>query len=114
MGLCPFHQEKTPSFNVNQTRQFYNCFGCGVGGDALKFVMEIDGLSFPETLKLLAERHGIPMPKRPDYSDADSKLRGALMEMHAIAAQLLPGESARSAGRGGAGLSRSARRLRRN
>jgi len=88
VGLCPFHQEKTPSFNVNQTRQFYKCFGCGVSGDMLKFVMEIDGLTFPETLKLLAERNGIPMPKRTEYADADSKLRGALMEMHAIAAQV--------------------------
>lgn len=87
-GLCPFHQEKTPSFSVNQTRQFYKCFGCGVSGDVLKFVMEIDGLTFPETLKLLAERFGIPMPKRAEFADAESKLRGALMEMHAIAAQV--------------------------
>jgi DNA primase len=87
-GLCPFHQEKTPSFSVNQTRQFYKCFGCGVSGDMLKFVMEIDGLTFPETLKLLAERNGIPMPKRTEYADAESKLRGALMEMHAIAVQV--------------------------
>ncbi len=63
-GLCPFHQEKTPSFSVSQTRQFYKCFGCGAGGDALKFVMEVDGLTFPEALKLLAERNGIPMPQR--------------------------------------------------
>jgi DNA primase len=88
VGLCPFHQEKTPSFNVNQTRQFYKCFGCGVSGDVLKFVMEMDGLTFPETLKLLAEHYGIPMPKRTEYADAESKLRGALMEMHAIAAQI--------------------------
>jgi DNA primase len=88
LGLCPFHQEKTPSFNVNQARQFYKCFGCGAGGDALKFVMEVDGLTFPEALKLLAERNGIPMPKRNEYSDADSKLRGALIEMHARAAEL--------------------------
>lgn len=88
LGLCPFHQEKTPSFNVHQARQFYKCFGCGAGGDALKFVMEVDGLTFPEALKLLAERNGIPMPKRNEYSDADSKLRGALLEMHARAAEL--------------------------
>jgi len=88
LGLCPFHQEKTPSFNVNQSRQFYKCFGCGAGGDVLKFVMEVDGLTFPETLKLLSERHGIPMPQRPEYSDADSKLRGALHEMHAIALKM--------------------------
>jgi DNA primase len=88
VGLCPFHQEKTPSFSVNQSRQFYKCFGCGAGGDALKFVMEVDGLTFPEALKLLAERNGIPMPKRSEYSDADSRLRGALHDMHAIAAKL--------------------------
>ncbi len=88
LGLCPFHQEKTPSLNVNQTRQFYKCFGCGVGGDALDFVMKIDGLTFPEALKLLAERNGIPMPKRTEYADAESKLRGALLDMHAIAASL--------------------------
>lgn len=87
VGLCPFHQEKTGSFNVNQSRQFYKCFGCGVGGDVLKFVQEIDGLTFPEALKMLAERAGIPMPKRSEYADADSKLRAALFEIHSIAAQ---------------------------
>jgi DNA primase len=86
LGLCPFHQEKTPSFNVNQTRQFYKCFGCGVGGDALDFVMRIDGLTFPEALKLLAERNGVPMPKRTEYADVESKLRAGLLDMHAIAA----------------------------
>src|SRR5437016_1635313 len=88
VGLCPFHQEKTPSFSVNQTRQFYKCFGCGVSGDALKFVMEFDGLTFPEALKLLAERNGIPMPKRTEYADAESKLRAALLEIHGVAARL--------------------------
>jgi DNA primase len=87
-GLCPFHQEKSPSFNVNQARQFYKCFGCGVSGDALKFVQEIDGLTFPEALKMLAERAGIPMPKRHEYADADSKLRAALFEIHSIAADI--------------------------
>jgi DNA primase len=88
VGLCPFHQEKSGSFNVNGLRQFYKCFGCGVGGDVLKFVMEIDGLTFPEALKMLAESHGIPMPKRSDYADTDSRLRGALFEIHSIAAQI--------------------------
>src|SRR5579871_6743498 len=88
LGLCPFHQEKTGSFNVNQTRQFYKCFGCGVGGDVLKFVQEIDGLTFPEALKMLAEKNGIPMPRRSDYADADSKLRAAIFEIHSIAARL--------------------------
>ncbi len=87
LGLCPFHTEKTPSFNVNATVQRYKCFGCNVGGDVLQFVMEIERISFFEALKLLAERHGIPMPKR-EYSDPDAKLRGALMEMHEIAARV--------------------------
>jgi DNA primase len=88
IGLCPFHQEKTPSFNVNQSRQFFKCFGCGVAGDAFKFVMDLDGLTFPEAIKLLAERNGVPMPTRADYSDPQSKLRGALFEIHKIAAEL--------------------------
>jgi DNA primase len=88
VGLCPFHQEKTGSFNVNQARQFYKCFGCGVGGDVLKFVQEIEGFTFPEALKMLAERHGIPMPKRSEYADADSKLRAAVFEMHSIATEV--------------------------
>ncbi len=87
MGLCPFHSEKTPSFSVHTGHQFYKCFGCGAGGDVLKFVMEIERISFFEALKLLAERNGIAMPKR-EYSDPDSKLRAALMEMHEIAARV--------------------------
>src|SRR5579859_2361963 len=87
LGLCPFHQEKTPSFNVNQTRQFYKCFGCGAGGDVLKFVMEIERITFYEALRLLADRHGIPMPKRSEYSDPDTKLRAALYQMHELAEQ---------------------------
>lgn len=88
VGLCPFHQEKTGSFSVNQSRQFYKCFGCGVGGDVLKFVQEIEGFTFPEALKMLAERNGIPMPKRNEYGDADSKLRAALFEIYSLASQM--------------------------
>jgi DNA primase len=86
-GLCPFHTEKTASFSVHATHQFYRCFGCGATGDMFKFVMEIERISFFEALKLVAERSGIPMPKR-DYSDPDAKLRGALMEMHETAARV--------------------------
>jgi DNA primase len=87
LGLCPFHSEKTPSFNVNAAHQRYKCFGCEAGGDVLQFVMEIERISFFEALKLLAERNGIAMPQR-EYSDPDSKLRGSLTEMHEIAARL--------------------------
>ena len=88
LGLCPFHQEKTPSFSVNQSKQFYKCFGCGKGGDVFTFLMEIDGLTFFEAFKLLAERNGIPMPKRTEHADAESKLRAELLEVHEIAAGL--------------------------
>lgn len=86
-GLCPFHSEKTPSFSVHAGHQFYKCFGCGVSGDVIKFVQEIEGISFYEALKLLAERHGIPMPKRAGYADADTRLRAALFQMQEIAAE---------------------------
>jgi len=86
LGLCPFHTEKTPSFNVDAAKQFYHCFGCHVGGDVFAFVMEIENISFYEALKLLAERNGIPMPKR-DFADPEAKLREALFEMHSIAAE---------------------------
>jgi DNA primase len=82
MGLCPFHNEKTPSFTVHVVHQFYKCFSCGAGGDVVKFVQEKEGLSFYEALKSLSERYGIPMPKRSGYADEDSKLRGALLAMH--------------------------------
>jgi DNA primase len=85
VGLCPFHSEKTPSFSVNASKQFYYCFGCRATGDALKFVMDIEGVSFYESLKSLAERHGIAMPKRSQYADEDSKKRAAIFQMHELA-----------------------------
>ena len=84
-GLCPFHNEKTPSFSVHAGHQFYKCFGCGASGDVLKFVMEFEHVSFPEALKLLAERNGIPMPKRAEYSDPETRLRGAVFQMQELA-----------------------------
>lgn len=87
-GLCPFHTEKSPSFSVWVDIQAYKCFGCGKSGDLFKFVQEIEGVSFPEALKMLAERNGIEMPKRNEYSDPATKLRAALMRMHEIALQV--------------------------
>jgi len=66
MGCCPFHQEKTPSFSVNPSKGFYKCFGCGKGGSAFNFVMEIEGLNFPEAIKRVAEISGIPLPEPID------------------------------------------------
>lgn len=99
VGLCPFHTEKTPSFSVHSTHQFYKCFGCGAAGDALKFVMEIERISFYEALKLLAEQHGIPMPKRSEYSDAETRMRAASLEMHALADQSFQAQLAGPGGR---------------
>lgn len=65
-GLCPFHQEKTPSFNVNEPRQIFHCFGCGVGGNVFTFLMRMEGLSFPEAVKRLGERVGIEVEETPD------------------------------------------------
>ena len=65
-GLRPFHSEKSPSFSVNADWQFYHCFGRKAGGDVLKFIVQIEHLSFLEALKLLAERNGIPMPRRAE------------------------------------------------
>jgi DNA primase len=87
-GLCPFHTEKTPSFSVYTQIQRYKCFGCNESGDVIKFVEKIEGLSFWEALKELAERNGIPMPKRAEYTDPETKLRAGIYEMHEIAAEM--------------------------
>ncbi|MBN1826747.1 MAG: DNA primase [Candidatus Eisenbacteria bacterium] len=65
-GLCPFHKEKTPSFMVNPERQSFHCFGCGKGGDVFRFLMEIEGVAFPEALRTLAQRAGVRLPERGD------------------------------------------------
>lgn len=86
-GLCPFHSEKTPSFSVHSQHQFFKCFGCGEGGDVITFIMKIDGMTFWEAVTYLAERQGIPMPKRSEWSDEEAKKRGGILEMHVLAAE---------------------------
>src|SRR5438045_2527677 len=63
IGLCPFHNEKTPSFSVHATKQFFHCFGCGVSGDVFTFVQKIEDISFPEAVRAVAHKLGVPMPK---------------------------------------------------
>jgi DNA primase len=78
VGLCPFHSEKTPSFTVDEDKQLYHCFGCGVGGDVFSLVMEKESLTFPEALKSLAERYKVPLPAqqrvRPEVLKLEEKL----------------------------------------
>jgi DNA primase len=73
VGLCPFHNEKTPSFNVRRDRQFYHCFGCQESGDALAFVMRLEGLSFPEAARNLAERAGIAIPETDERDNVEQR-----------------------------------------
>jgi len=87
LGLCPFHTEKTPSFNVNPAKGIYHCFGCGVGGDVVSFIMRIEGMAFPEAVRFLARRVGVEIPDRPQ-TDAEKRRadeREHLYEVHETA-----------------------------
>ena len=84
-GLCPFHAEKSPSFAVHPTKQIYHCFGCGVGGDVFKFVMEMEKCPFPEAIRIVAEKCGIAIPRPKERSPEERKenqQRAVLVEMH--------------------------------
>ena len=76
VAVCPFHNEKTPSFNVNPTRQIFHCFGCGAGGDAIKFIMMYENLSFPEAAKRLADRAGIMIQEEAYDAQYEAKMKG--------------------------------------
>jgi DNA primase len=88
-GLCPFHKEKSPSFSVHAVRQFYHCFGCGVSGDVFSFVGKIENVGFPEAVRIVAQKSGIPLPKREFSSPeeaAGARLRAKLLDLHEAAA----------------------------
>ena len=84
-GLCPFHSEKTPSFSVSPDKQIYHCFGCGKGGGVINFIMEIEGLTFPEAAEFLAKRVGMAMPEQEDNREA--KKRRRMLELNRDAAK---------------------------
>ena len=99
IGLCPFHSEKSPSFNVHPTQQFYKCFGCGAGGDVIKFVMEYEKVTFQEAISSLAEQFGVPMPeKKSAMNDPEARMRTAVLAMHEIAAKVFQQNLAGPAG----------------
>ncbi len=108
-GLCPFHGEKTPSFFVNPERQIFHCFGCGAGGSVFTFIMQYENIAFPEAVRRLAQRKGIPLPSVERKDDREEGLRKAILEAntraHAYFQQQIAshsGEAARAylAGRG--------------
>jgi DNA primase len=88
-GLCPFHSEKTPSFAVHPVKQIYHCFGCGAGGDVFKFVMEMDKITFPESVRAVAEKCGIAIPRAKERTPEErqqNQQRTSLVELHREAA----------------------------
>ena len=89
LGLCPFHNEKTPSFSVSQSKQMYHCFGCGVGGNVYTFIMEYENYTFVEALKYLAERAGVNLPEQ-EYSASQKRrmdIKNRLLEINKEAAK---------------------------
>jgi DNA primase len=87
-GLCPFHKEKSPSFSVHAVRQFYHCFGCQASGDVFSFVGKIENVPFPEAVRIVAQKCGIPLPKREFSSPeeaAEGRQRAKLLELHEAA-----------------------------
>lgn len=88
VGVCPFHNDHSPSMSVNQPRQIYHCFSCGAGGDVFKFVMEYENLTFPEAMKVLADRAGIDLPEQDNVKrDREQEdLKSKILEMNKLAA----------------------------
>ena len=94
-GLCPFHNEKTPSFNVSPSRQIFKCFGCGVGGNAITFLMKYDNIGFQEALQQLADRAGVKLPARPAVygHPRDAAFFGDMRKLSRVQMLLIPSQT---------------------
>ena len=101
-GLCPFHSEKTPSFNVNPEKGFFHCFGCGAGGDVFKFLELHEKIGFLDAVRMLAQKFGVQIPAlvdgAGDTAETDAKHREALLKMHEVAAAYFREQLAGAAG----------------
>ena len=101
-GLCPFHSEKTPSFHVNPEKGFFHCFGCGVGGDVFKFLELHEKVAFPDAVRMLAQRFGVPLPEQAEGGepggDVNAKVREELLKVHEVATACFREELAGPAG----------------
>src|SRR5580765_6572894 len=98
-GCCPFHGEKSPSFKVENERRAYKCFGCGVGGDAFKWLIETEGLSFPEAVEKLAAEVGVELPKWSPDDEAREQKKKSLYDIVALAADFYEAQLFDAAGR---------------
>lgn len=103
MGCCPFHKEKTPSFHISADKQLYHCFGCGAGGGVIQFIMNIEGLDFPDALRFLADRAGITLPENTNVTSGATQKKQTIYDMNRDAARFFrecllgkDGEEARS------------------
>ena len=110
-GLCPFHHEKTPSFSVNESRQIFHCFGCGKGGGAIRFVMEIENLSFPDAVRKLAEQVGMEVPEEDRSAGAWREQRKKILELNKAAARFYRAVLSRPEGETVAAYIRDKRRI---
>src|ERR1700704_596456 len=102
-GLCPFHNERTPSFQVHPDKGFFHCFGCNVGGDVFKFLELHEKVAFPDAVKMLAQKFGISLPELTggggtDDARMDSALRETLLKAHEVAAAYFQEQLAAPAG----------------
>ncbi len=110
-GLCPFHHEKTPSFSVNESRQIFHCFGCGKGGGAIRFVMEMENLSFPDAVRKLAERAGMEVPETSPGDGQWRERRRKILELNKEAARFYRSMLTRPEGETVAAYIRDKRRI---